>query len=136
MHRTERCNSAAALFLVGLAMLQPAAAAESARPCAQVVTLGCVRDGEAQDRLTLIIRFEAAPGGDHNYFLLKPHGPRGRTRRCTDAEILIEESSVRFSVDRRTGRYSLTERRFDGDVDESAGVCTDISQPDAGRHPR
>jgi hypothetical protein len=136
MHRIERRNSGVALFLIGLLMLAPAAAAEPTPSCRQVVTLACVRDGEAQDRLTLMIRFEAAQGSDHNYFLLKPHGPKGRTKRCTDTEILIEESSVRFSVDRRTGRYSLTERRFDGSVAESAGVCKDVSPPDAYRHRR
>jgi hypothetical protein len=119
------------LILAGLATLAPAASAEPTASCPQAFTIACVPDAGLQIRWDLVIYFDASPGGDPNYFLLKPHGAKGRTSRCTGAEVLIEQASVRFSLDRRTGRYSLVERQSGGAVVEAAGVCRSVSLPDA-----
>lgn len=133
MRRTDRCFLGATFSLIGLAMPAPAVAAEPTAPCPRAVTFGCIADGAPQDRLDRVIHFDTSRGSDDNYFSLKPHGPRGRTRLCTETEILIEERTVRFALDRRTGRYSLIVRSFDGADDASAGTCTVISAPDAGK---
>jgi hypothetical protein len=122
--------------LLGLVMLAPGVSAEPTEPCPRPVTLGCIADGAPPDRLDRIIHFDTSPGSADNYFSLKPHGPKGRTKRCTETEILIEERTVRFAIDRRTDRYSLVVRSFDGAVDASAGTCTDISAPPGAGKPR
>jgi hypothetical protein len=127
--RIDRRHAGAALILAGLALPAPAASAEPAASCPQAFAIGCVPDAGGQISRDMVIYFDASSGSGPNYFVLKPHGPSGRTRRCTDAEVLIEETSVRFSLDRRTGRYRLVDRRFDGTVVEAAGVCRSISLP-------
>ena len=117
--------------LAVLALLAPAASAEPTAACPLAFAVACAPDAGWQIKGDMVIFFDTSPGGEPNYFLLKPHRPRGRTRRCTDAEVLIEEASVRFSLDRRTGRYSLVERRPGGAVVEAADVCRSVSLPDA-----
>lgn len=121
----------AALVLAALALRAPAASGEPTVSCPQAFAIACVPDAGWQFMRDMVIYFDTSSGSEPNYFLLKPHGPKGRTRRCTDAEILIEEAFVRFSLDRRTGRYSLVERRSGGAVVEAAGVCRSIGLPDA-----
>jgi hypothetical protein len=111
--------------LLGLAMLATGASAEQSDVCPQAVTLACGADAGSQD---MIIYFNTSSGSDNNYFRLKPHGAKGRTKRCTDADILIEDSSVQLSINRRTGQFIAVGK----DDERWAGVCTVISAPDAG----